>query len=236
MPFKDGKQRSQAKIYKHPQREQIEKEIVDGVPYREISRRWGMSVHAVSMYANRRLRDLLRHSEKAKGWDGDRIISEIESALEKAQKMLDACDEWLTDPENPEKYNLDPRGDEIEVVYYYEGKKRKGRLQDVLDFLADNGVNPIEVKHKRADPRKLLLEAVERLGAQVERIARTRGDIADVTINLYQSQTWIQFQQLVLESLRDHPEAREDLADRLRASGLIDESSVGDPEREEETG
>lgn len=227
---------SQSIIERHPQKEEIEKALIEGWTYREITAAYGVGKNRLSEYARGKFVEALAAGKKArKEWDGDRIVNEIEEVMEKAKRMLDACDEWLQDPDAPGKYNLDPRGHEVEIVYYDTSStaedekpiRRRRPLQQVLDDIAGAGRNPIEVKISQADPRKLILDSVNSLSRLLEVMGRVRGEIQDVTYNISTSEVWISFQSIILEALRDYPEAKERLADKLRAHASDDSVSRG---------
>lgn len=219
----------QSVIATHPKYEEIRKDIVSGtMPYVNIAKKYGVSYAAVRRFIASQLPSLAAESQKMREWDADRIVQELEQTIEYAQKLLDACDEWLTDPDSPDRYTLVPRAHEVEIVYYEQSGeddrpvKKKASLQELLDELKEGGVSAFDARWKVADPRRLLLDAVGRLGAQIEVIAKTRGEIKDVTYTIAHSEVWLNFQTLILQELKDYPEAREQLAARLRASLTAD--------------
>lgn len=219
----------QSVIATHPKYEEIRKDIVSGtMTYVNIAKKYGVSYAAVRRFISSQLPSLAAESQKMREWDADRIVQELEQTIEYAQKLLDACDEWLTDPDAPDRYTLVPRAHEVEIVYYEQSGeedrpvKKKASLQELLDELKEGGVSAFDARWKVADPRRLLLDAVGRLGAQIEVIAKTRGEIKDVTYTIAHSEVWLNFQTLILQELKDYPEAREQLASRLRASITAD--------------
>lgn len=228
---REGDRKMRRKLIEvHPEREQIENDIIHGVSYRKIAEKYGMSNTTVFNYAHSRLKDLLIDSKKMRQWNGDRLVGEIEKILSRAQKLFDALDDYLQDPRDPDKYTVSPRADDIDVVYYdgeVDGKaaKRVAKLQDLIDELRGNEKIVLDHRLRGNDPRKLFLETIDRLGAQLEKIGKIRGEIKDATITIQSSEVWVNFQQIILEELRDFPEVRQALANRLRTPSSDEEPS-----------
>lgn len=219
----------------HPEYEKIRQDIVQGVmTYTKIAKKYGISYDAVRRFVDKQLVHLAAESQKVREWDADRIVEELEEIMSYAQKLLDACDEWLRDPESPDRYTLMPRSDEVDVVYMETSGDRtvpkKAKLQDLLDGLKEDGYAIRSATWKVSDPRKLMLDAVSRLGSQMEIIAKTRGEIKDVTYSIANSEVWINFQQIILQQLRDYPEARQQLAAGLRTLSSPDKPPGGSTE------
>lgn len=101
------------------------------------------------------------------------------------EQLLEACEEWLQDPEDPEKFDLGPRADEIEVVYYVvEGKGREAQRRKKRSSLANLLARITEhdeqvyagatfdgfevVNSKQADPRSLLNQTARELRSCLE--------------------------------------------------------------------
>ena len=218
--------RTERTVSQDPHIDDIHKDIVQGVAYREIARRYGYSPAAISKYVRGKMPNLLQEAEKMKSWTADRIVVEMEQVMASAKKMLAAAEDYLQDPTDPEKFTLEPRAEEMWVIYT-DGHDENGRpirrkelLQTVIDEMAENGKTEANVRVQQADPRKYLLESIDKISEQLERIARVRGEMADVHINIQQNPVWIQLQQTIIEGLRDYPEARETIAERLRTLTL----------------
>lgn len=92
--------------------------------------------------------------------------------------MLDACDAWLRDPADPEKYTLTPRSTEVEIVWQDGPRRRKAKLGELLERIAPLLPSGIElVEAKVTDPRRLLLDAVATLKPVVELLGKASGQI-----------------------------------------------------------
>ena len=202
---------------------EINAAIIRGENYSAIARKYGYTPQAISNYARMQMSELMAKAEKMKSWTADRIVDEIEAVMSSAKKMLAAAEEYLRDPADPNKYTLHPNADEIWVTYI-DGEddngrpiRRKDSLQGLLSSLREGGKPAVDIKIQQADPRKYLLESVDKISEQIERIARVRGEIQDVKINIQSNPVWIELQQVIIEGLADYPEARESIAQRLRA-------------------
>lgn len=109
----------------------------------------------------------------------DRAFSFTESAerlhrsMEYLDSMIEACNDYLIDPEDPKKYFLGVRSEEVEVVYKNgsfdedEGRwigdpvPKKAKLQELINYVdsCENIViSNINIRHD--DPRNLLLKTV----------------------------------------------------------------------------
>ena len=120
--------------------------------------------------------------------------------------MLEAIDAWLEDPNAPGKYDLNPRSNEIEVVYEEEvqvgdGKTRIRRRTEKLSVLlrkveGELGVGALGWEAKTADPRKLLFDAVATLKPLCELIGKATGQLRTdpaVTLNVFlETREWAQ--------------------------------------------
>jgi len=125
---------------------------------------------------------------------GVNIQAELVTAMRLVKKMLDACNRWLTDPEDSERYTLDPRAWELFVIYerpVKEGESIRWEKQRApLDVLVAEVLltrsptlpNPRLVsclpargsQMKSSDIAKLLLKANDNL----QGLLRLAGDIA----------------------------------------------------------
>lgn len=167
-------------IADHPKRAEIEKALAAGDrSLRNIAEQYNISHVSLHRYLHERFAEKAakaRELQDAK--EGDRIYHEIRAVMERCQKLYDAADEWLTDPENPEKYYIGPRADEV-VVYYEEKQgeavvRRSATLQELLNNV---GREVVSHRTKYADPRELLLKTAQTLNRQLELIAEVLGKI-----------------------------------------------------------
>jgi hypothetical protein len=112
------------------------------------------------------------------------IEDEIDRVFRRLNKLLDACDRWLTDPDDPELYTLDVRDNELDVIYLDYGdltgegnpKRKRAHLSALLAMIREEGkAEAVKVYSKHADPRDLIIKAAAEIKGQLELIGRLRG-------------------------------------------------------------
>ena len=210
-----------AAIDNHPQKKQIIRALVRGDrSFREIADQFGTNKTSLQRYLKEKL---IPTAAKIQGErdlrDGGFLLDEINRVMKRVNLMYDACDEYLRDPNDPNKYFLGPRGDEIEVSlleYDEDGKsfRTKRDLQAVFDKIDDTKGKAITDWHyKHADPRKLLLETARTLNEQLEHLAKITDRIKDVTVNIIGSPVLIEIQRIILQATKSYPKVRESLAE-----------------------
>jgi hypothetical protein len=227
--MKRRKGSTRCKVCNHPERHHIDR-LIAGQKYadRLIAVKFHLSMSSVRRHRIDHLPKYLAHSAKARELvDKEKILGEIEDMVHDVRMLFDACHEYLLDPEDPSRYFLGPRAHEIEVVYLErvvtnpeKGKERVFKRRAQLDeLLARTGVEVDHSKYSIADPRKLILEAAERLEHIIETIADISGFIPKPGYGGPQTQINLQvFYQLmpnVVTALRRHPEAMVDVMAEL---------------------
>jgi len=179
-------------ICSHPEVNAINEALVlDGASYRNLSERFGVSLGAINRHTEH-IRELMRKASRdLEIATADQLQDAIRRYTVFADKLLDACDRWLTDPDNPDQYDLGPRAEEVKVTYQTKGgARRKANLSDLLARIEEGtGTTAVTVETKHADPRTLLLRAVGELRDQITVLARLLGEIQDAgtTINVIQN-------------------------------------------------
>ncbi len=173
---------------RHKQRKRIDKEIIEGVPLLRISKWCGISRGALARYrdsvllpkvAKLQLSAAEHHSAVAKERqtrhliDAAELLEIITDAVDRVRKLGDACDAYLQDPEDPTKYFLGDREEEVHIVGYREddqGRRYavKGRLSDILARLEGEGITVTSITSTKADPRMLLVRSSDTLSRQLE--------------------------------------------------------------------
>jgi len=207
-------------IEQHPHRERIVRALARRETYRQISEKYGVTISSLHRYMKEKLMPRatkVRIEQELR--DGKGVLDEINRIMERLNKMFDACDEYLRDPNNSDKYWLGPRAEEVEVVYLEKGENGGiTRRQPLSTILREHDIKgPIlSVYYRHADPRKLILDTAKVLTIQLELLARISGEIKDVTINIINTPVWIRLQQIILDATKDKPEVRKRIADALR--------------------
>jgi hypothetical protein len=116
-------------------------------------------------------------------------------------KLLRACDEWLTDPHDPSRYDLSPRAHE--VWCHYEGRRtgrggrcrKKERLSALLARLETAGLREpysfVMVEQKSADPRKLIIDTSKALEGHLRLLGEIVGKLqTQGTANFLATPEW----------------------------------------------
>jgi hypothetical protein len=203
-----------------------------------IAQRFGLSKAAVlrhktnhlseDLLAAKEARDLAKRVETAtaaemkecreKGRAGD-VLRELERCFQKANRLIDACDQWLRDPDDPTRYDIGPRADDVTVVYDEhdeEGRptRRKRRLSKILADIEERSPRICEFKRlesKHADPRHLILKALGEVRMQIE-----------LQVNLFAILHGVEqvaeYQRIVLEEIQNAaPEVQERIVERLNS-------------------
>jgi len=215
----------------HPQREKIVKALIANKrSYQAIADTFDIPRSTLSSYVKLRLLPAVAiEQEKTQNREGTAFLDRVEQTMVRVQKMYDACDEWLSDPENPTKYNLDPRAHEYKVIYLepeVEGESRtrnKCSLQQLLDRIESTDRKVLTVEAKTYDTRKLLLDTAVTLNKQLELLAKIQGLVKD-NINIVQNpeNLYLNMIQIVNTATINNPEIKERIIGELeKASAAI---------------
>lgn len=158
-----------------PARRDIDEALLAGEPFRKIAERFGISTTALFRHkADHLPADLARAHEAQEIARADDLLGQVKAIMARVQKLFNACDEWLRDPDDPGRYDLGPRASEVSVIYC-EGKAwRKAPLSELL---AETGRTFKLVEVKTADPRRLILETARTLQGSLELMADVMGQM-----------------------------------------------------------
>jgi hypothetical protein len=175
----------------HSQREGIETALVGREPNRRIAARFAIPETSLRRHAKEHLPQVLAHATQparaarnrretahlaaavaAEEQRGINVLVELERCFARVNKLFDACDAWLTDPDDASKYDIGPRGNEIQVTYFEAIApevmvRRKASLEELLNRVHDSGLRVDRSETKYADPRKLVLDTAGQLVTQL---------------------------------------------------------------------
>lgn len=206
----------------HPNRVEIDKALVAGESNRAISRRFRVSKDAVLRHAAEHLpATLVKAAEARENAHALDVMAELQRVFQRANMLFDACDTWLRDPEEPGRYTLEPRAEDVKVIYLEAngaGKpiRKKAPLSRLLAKIEDAGVDVERGEWRHADPRELILKTAERLQDLLQLVAKLIGDLDDrPTVNVVLSPEWQATRGVLLEALLPFPEARASVAGAL---------------------
>jgi hypothetical protein len=211
-----------------PRRQAIDRALVDGEANLALSAKFrGLSDDAIRRHRENHLpANLAKTTEVRELASASATFQQLDRCLERVNKLSDACDQWLTDLDDPTRYDLGPRAGDVKVIYDEigeDGKRtpRKARLSELLDRVAGvaPGVRFQETKY--ADPRHLILHAVKRLEGTNELLARIRGELKDpMVLNLTVNAEWVSLQGTIVMALAPFPQARAAVLAALEEHGV----------------
>ncbi len=216
-------------VCSHPERARIDKALVAVQnPYRDIARQYGLSKDALLRHkADHLLEEIVAAWQAERQANALELASELRGWMDTIGKLLRACDEWLTDPDDPTRYDLNPRAHELLVHHEVtergpDGRpvvvRRKARLSDLLPRVQalHEGLTVTLIEHKAADPRKLILTTTKTLESHLRLIAEIAGKVQTQGLTTFLiSPEWTALRSRMLVALGDHPEARLALAAAL---------------------
>lgn len=206
----------------HRERKAIDQALVAAsCPYRTIADRYGLSHQALIRHkADHVLADLLAAWEAERAQNGQELVGELRRWMGYITKVLEACDRWLTDPDDSTRYDLGPRAHELMVHYEVQdvtpqGRplvvRRKARLADLL-ARAEAGLGDATitlVEHKAADPRKLIIDATARLEGHLRLLAELVGKLQTAgTISIALAPEWLALRARIVATLAPFSDAR----------------------------
>lgn len=178
------------KVCEHPKVDIINQQIISGdKSLSSLAKLYGMNRATLAKHRDNCLTGLMVKNEATKtALTEDILLKQVQSYMELVRKMILACDEWLTDPEDPTKYFIGARGEEIDVVYQeinpdngrVDAVQRKATLQLLLDKIESSDRYIIRgVTSNHSDPRDLLLKAITKLENTVSLIHKSTQNLAE---------------------------------------------------------
>lgn len=171
--------RTHCKVCSHKKVAQINEKIRNGDSIASLSKLYGISRTTLAKHKNECMVKLLAEDkETMDAIVSDSLIKQVNVQIDLVHKLIGACDEWLTDPEDPTKYYLGPRGEEVDIAYQVTDSRtgeiskvqRKATLQELLQAIEGHGYIIRGVKFNHSDPRELLIKAIGKLEGTVKMI------------------------------------------------------------------
>lgn len=215
-----------------------QKEVIDmiasGATYTAIARKLGCTVSSAQGYIFRNLMPLVcRDLMKREGEGARKILARVERIAGRCEKMSDALDLWLTDPDNPERYTMDPRTDELKCICTLQGTDSNGKpisrtatiplneLMSQLEFTEYRGLSviPEHLVWKNTDPRKLMLDTARALKELLELLAKITGELKEsVDVHVDVRTQLSSIVQVINAELEDEPEKKQRIVEAIDAS------------------
>lgn len=210
-------------ICRHPRREGIDRALVAGEALRDIAGRFAVSKSALERHKAEHLPPALTRAQEA---DAEAaaldVLAELRRCLARVNLLFDACDAWLRDPEDPARYDLGPRAEDLAVIYTEPGPdgrpvRRKAPLAELLARVERDGRAVAAWETRHADPRELTLKTAARLEGHLTLAAKLLGELDErPTINVLLSPEWVALRGQLLTALAPYPEARAALGEALQ--------------------
>ncbi len=220
-------------ICRHPARVEIDKALIDGTANRRIAAQHAVAETSLRRHKADHLARLLAESgpfATAVAHPADRagsivahaaqravddldIRAQLRRHTERVNLLSDACDAWLRDPDDPSRYTLDPRAEDLMVLYEDltdrtrggDPKRKRATLADLLERVSSLDIAVQVVERKHADPRELVLKTADAAKAQMTLLVT-------VLDKLHSQQQVEAFRAAVLAAI---DEAAPDVRDRI---------------------
>ncbi len=205
----------------HPKRKNIEQELAEGLPIRAISKKYKISRQALDGYKRNRLpKKLIKSVERQDITDAQHLFQVILKACQRMEKLSDACDEYLQDPDDVTKYFLGEHEQEIMVVgerVDEKGKRFRVKkpLSVIMRELEGQGYEIERFKSNTTDPRMLLVRTSEALTKQMETLVNAWKAVDQGQSSFIGTQAWQEVVNIILKSTEQYPEVRRAISDGL---------------------
>lgn len=227
----------------HPKRRAIDTELVSEQSIRGIAKQFGIGDSALQRHKNNHLAQIittdrphLSRGNKSKpapketeafaeSYNGAErqttidVMAGLTKQVERVTRLSDAVDRWLQDPDDPTQYDINPRSDDVSVVYFDytdltpngQPKRKKEKLSTLLAKIDDSHRAVVQSAEIRiADPRELLIKAADGLKGQMQLLV-------GILDRLYSAQQIEAFEGVVLEAIGEvAPDVRRAIEDNLR--------------------
>lgn len=172
---------------------QINTLIANGGSLRSIAKQFKKHDSSVTRHANYCL--ALDAQEASVAFKLEQVVDVMEKLTKQlrfAEKLRNAAEEYLSDPDDPLKLHIGPKADEIDIVYldhedtYITNhgntmpKKKRAKLQSLLQSV--EAVRNIEVEKitiKHVDIRSFALNAITTANPTIDMIAKIAGVYTD---------------------------------------------------------
>jgi len=104
-------------VCQHPERKALDAALVAvESPYRDIARRYGLSKDALLRHkADHLLPEIVAAWQAERHGNGLELADELRGWMTTISKLMRACDDWLTDPDDPERFTLAPHTTEVVI-------------------------------------------------------------------------------------------------------------------------
>lgn len=167
-------------ICKHPRRSDIEMAIARRESLRNIAKQFQAGYSSINRHQSCIASELQELRGAGKIERAVSIESELNKCFARVNRLLDACDVWLRDADDPTRYDIGPRAEEVLITYLAPNgdgppQRKKAKLSELIAQVEGRSytVSLAEVKH--ADPRELFLNTIRTLHSEIEILAKLNG-------------------------------------------------------------
>jgi hypothetical protein len=153
-------------------------------------------------------------------------MEELGLCVHRVKLLQDACDTWLRDANDPTKYDIGPRGDEVKVTYWEPGDdgedhKAKASLQSLLRRVEDGGFLTVKHDTHTEDPRNLILKTASE-------VRQTVGLAVQLAQMLADARAMQSFREAMLSAIaKVSPEVAQSIAESVRSVLLLHHAAGG---------
>ena len=217
---------NKSKVETHSKKDLIDKALIRGDSYRDIAGRFGLTKTAIGRYMKDKLVPKVAKAQAARELKaGTDLLNRLESYISVTEKVLNAAEEYLQDPVDPEKLFIGPRATEIKVSYIQDdgnnpGLKRTATLQELLSRVQEKDILVDNFEMDFEDPRQTILNAANALSKQLELYRKIRGDIHNVSLDLTIQPAFRLLVNAILHATKENPEIRREIAKALKSLGI----------------
>jgi len=195
----------------------IEKDLIAGKPYLEISHKYNVDRASLSRYKKKYLAQKVNKYEDKKDYrEGNALYSLLTKYIDNVNQVTDACMRELQDPENPDRIYVGSQAKDITVMYTgKDGNKHKESLQEIINDKL--GITPSKIEVNSPDRVQTMLNASHAMSKHIRLFAELKGMLGSVGNNIVNQPVFREFIDVVLKAMADYPEARDKIAEYVRS-------------------
>lgn len=207
-------------VCSHPAINDINEMLVNNVSFNEITTIYNdLTEMSLMRHKKNHLPKALSKAKEAQEVaQGDAVMAELKRCFKRVNLLFDACDRWLRDADDPTRYDIGPRAEDVKVTYYEPGQEggrpKKAPISKLLAKLEGAGYQVESWESRHADPRELILKTANRLQNQIELLAKLMGELPPEKILVQIEPTINQIVLILRQEVRD-PEALQRISRRL---------------------
>lgn len=210
----------------------LRSEIEKGLKPAQIARKYGISRQAVSERVKKITLTTTTLTTIAPD-ESRRYVNQQLDAMEelglcvrRVKLLQDACDEWLRDAKDRDKYDVGPRGNEVMVTYWEQDEEKPRKAKAPLSWLlqqVDGKFDTIKAETRYSDPRQMILSTAAEVRQTVALCVQLAQMLAD-------AKAMQAFREAMLDAIsQESPEVAQKIASRLRSVLILHGAAGGSP-------